>query len=94
VHPDDGGKVAGSKPVAAAEHGERDFPCRGLAFQPALLHPQDLGGFLRRVQGKWISAVMCLRQTSSSQRRIAQGRPTAELVGFHEVIITVMRITF
>jgi hypothetical protein len=49
VHPHDGGQVRGSEPVAPAEHGERDFPGRGLAFQPALLYSQDLGGFLCRV---------------------------------------------
>jgi hypothetical protein len=50
VHPDDGGQVGGSEPVAAAEHGEWDFPGGSLAFQPALLDPQDLGGFLCRVE--------------------------------------------
>jgi hypothetical protein len=94
MHLHDGGQMGRSEPVAPAEHGERDFPSRSLAFQPALLHPQDLGGFLRRVQGNWISAVMSLRRIFSNQRRIAQGRPTSELVGFNKNIITVMRITF
>jgi hypothetical protein len=51
VHLDDGGQMDGSEPVAATEHGEGDFPGRSLAFQPALLDPQDLGGFLCRVEG-------------------------------------------
>jgi hypothetical protein len=50
MHPDDGGQVGGREPVAAAEHREWDFPGRSLAFQPALLDTQDLGGFLCRIE--------------------------------------------
>jgi hypothetical protein len=50
MHPDDSRQVDRREPVAPAKHGERNFPRSGLAFQPALLDPQDLGGFLCRVK--------------------------------------------
>ncbi len=46
VQSDDLFQVGGCEPVTAAEHGEWDLPCCRLALQPALLHPQDAGGFV------------------------------------------------
>jgi hypothetical protein len=46
VHLDDGVQVSRGEPVAPAEHGEWNLPGSSLAFQPALLDPQDLGGFI------------------------------------------------
>jgi hypothetical protein len=49
VHLDDGGQMAISEPVGAAEHGEWDFPGCGLALKPALLDLQNLGSLGRCV---------------------------------------------
>src|ERR1022692_836164 len=52
VHLHDRGQMDEGEPIASAKHGERDLPGCGLAFQPALLDPQDLGDFLGGIQ-RW-----------------------------------------
>jgi hypothetical protein len=65
VHPHDDGKVGGGESVTSAEHGERNLPGRSLAFQPALLDPQNQGGFFGRIYGWYALAVMHSGQLSS-----------------------------
>ena len=100
MHPDDGGQVGRGKPVATAEHGKRNLAGRGLAFQPALRHPQNQGGFFGRVYSRYALAVMRRGRLSAARSagfvsaRIAWRRPTAGLADYHTAIIAVMRITF
>jgi hypothetical protein len=83
-----------------AEHGERNLPRRGLAFQPAFRDSQDQGGFCGRVYGWYALVVVRRRQLSSAwsvgfvRARTARRRPAARLADYHTTIIAVMRITF
>src|SRR5260370_36151143 len=56
-HLGDLAEVTRREPVAATEHGERNLPRSGLAFEPAPAHPQHLrclfGGVQRRRRRCW-----------------------------------------
>jgi hypothetical protein len=76
VHPHDGGKVGRGKSVTPAEHGERNLPGRGLAFQPTLLDPQNQGGFFGRVYG-WYGLAVSVVVSRVPRDRLASSAPVS-----------------